>query len=138
MDGFDKTTLKDLREDISTALAEVERKHGIKLELKRITYDLDSFRGTLAGFIPGVNGDSVYESEWMKYHYKYGFNREDLGFKFRTPTGVFKVIGLKTANRKYPVICRRLDNEKIYKFAPSVVESHIRGVNREVQGDIKV
>ncbi|MCK9267232.1 MAG: hypothetical protein M0P14_00790 [Alkaliphilus sp.] len=115
---FNKEKVKILRIEITEALKEVERAHGVKFNLGVISFGETDFRTQLTCIMPGVNGDNIYEIEWHKFHSNYGLVKNDLGREFIPAPGAdtFKIVGIKRSNRKYPIIARNTRTNKLHKF----------------------
>lgn len=59
------------------------------------------------------------QTDWEANAVLYGFRPEDLGREFNLPgTGMVKIAGLKTRNRKYPIIVERVSDGARYKLTP--------------------
>jgi hypothetical protein len=123
--SFDKTNVKSIRTEIEEAIDAVAKKHGFVSSAGRITYT-DAKVGLRVEFaIPGCvgGGNTMLAVNWNEQCGKHGFAKSDLGKIFISGRGEkFKIVGLKPANRKYPVIAEKLANGKNFKFAPLQVK----------------
>ena len=114
-----KETLKAFRTDFKTAVAELEKKYGVVVDIGNILYSENSFTTKMTV----TNGTSAEDAEkaafdanvWAVAHY--GLNASDYGREFATPRGVFKLVGIKTKSRKNPFVVRDV-NGKQYVCAP--------------------
>lgn len=116
--------IKEIRVDVQNALDMVARTYGghIGFKVGGIRYDSNSFRITVNGFDKNA-GENVYEVEWGKYHALYGFAYDELGKTFSRDGDVYAIVGLKKANRKYPIIARKVSNGKEFKFTADTVRA---------------
>lgn len=79
------------------------------------------------------------ESLNLELSRKYGFTQNIVGMEFISPSsGLFRITGFKTRNRKYPILAIRVSDGSQYKFAPYQILSYIGGekiVNRNANLD---
>jgi hypothetical protein len=116
-----KTQLKAIRSDIAKALAEVEAKHGITLDLGSISYQDNSFHGKLSGSVVGDNGeDLAAKSNWEAKFRRYGLNKEWFGKSFKSGNDTFTISGLNSRASKRPVIATASNGDR-YSFPPAMV-----------------
>lgn len=74
--------------------------------------------------MPVVNGE-VKSREVLAFEREYslyGLEKTDLGKKFVTPEGEYKITGLNTRAHRMPVLATRLNDGKLYKFS----EEHVK------------
>jgi len=120
-----------LTDKIKKALQEIE-------ELENISI---SYSGTFSSVQMKLNmtitekvDSKKMDSMNLQLSRKYGFTQNIIGMEFVSPfSGLFKITGFKTRNRKYPIIGIRVIDGKQYKFTPKQVLSYIGGdkiVNR--------
>jgi len=118
---IEKTRLKDLRGDMDKALKSVGEKYGINFDVGRMVYSDDTIKVNVEGATTSGPGSTVIEKDFLKSCRMYGFQPTDLGRTFRTHNGVYCIKGIKTRNRKYPLIAERVLDGKSFKFAPDSV-----------------
>jgi hypothetical protein len=119
--SFSKENIKDIRNDIISALKKVEQKHGVLFNLGRITYYNTDFRASLQCHTNDDGAKSPIELEWNKLCHSYGFKGTDLHEKVNLNGEVHQIIGLKSRNRKYPIITKKMGNGKQYKWTSDSV-----------------
>ena len=105
--SFDKGNLKAVRSDIATALATVETKYGIKLDLGNISFSDKEFRGKINGSVTYVNKtfdtNIVVDADFVRSVARDRFLPAVLvGRKFRAAGRVFTLTGVKNTRPKYP------------------------------------
>jgi hypothetical protein len=100
---FDKTNLKNIRADINTALAAVESKYGIKLDIGNISFDSSTFNTKLSAVTTSVSAESgnveVVDAKWKRDFDRncvyLGFSKEDFGkeCKVGNRTETYTIVG---------------------------------------------
>lgn len=118
--SFDRTKIKSLRKEINSALEVVGQKHGLVFNLGSITFGQNSF-GCRLEVASSENGESVYAVAFKEKCAKYGLLPSELGKEFWSNGNRFKITGLKTRNRKYPILADRTGDGKGYKFSATQV-----------------
>lgn len=63
----------------------------------------------------------VEKAEFSMICRSYGLKPEHYGLVFRAGKDMFKVKGIKPANRKYPILADRVKDGKGFKFTPEQV-----------------
>lgn len=119
--SFTKQNIGHIRNDITSALKAVEKKHGVLFNVGRISYTDSDFRVTIQCHTNSSGAASPIELEWNKLCHLYGFIKEDLNKKVNLNGEVHKIIGLKARNRKYPIITVKISNGKQYKWPEASV-----------------
>lgn len=119
-----RNDLKEIREDINKALAEVGEKHGIQFEFNNIRFDSNSFRTTLKAYEVGENADddAAARVKFEKHAHKFGLNKSDFGSKFGFRGKTYKVCGIKPKARKYPVVAELESTGKRYAFPAETIK----------------
>lgn len=119
---MNKQKVKELREKIRAHLNELDL--GVNIELGNASFDETSCRIRLE--ISEIRGDGMtMDGDAQAYlslaHY-YDMNPEWLGKTFNTPwaDGEYTLLGMRTRNRKYPIIATR--NGKRYKLPTESVK----------------
>lgn len=122
---FTRPNIKEMRAEMDSALHDIGQKHGVTFQINGITFGTSDFRCRVDAIITGDSGDTVYSIEFKNKCWKYGFQKEDLGREFRSGDNRFKIVGLKTRNRKYPVIAENLQTGKLHKFTALAVKENL-------------
>ncbi len=122
---MDKDEIRKIRADIDATLKDIGEKHGLAFEVGRITYDDNGFKTRIEASVTGEIGESKIAIDFRNGCHKHGFAPEDLGRMFKNTNGTFKIVGLKPRNRKYPVIAKRLDTGRTYKFSALSVKMNM-------------
>ena len=127
MKNFNAGNLISLRKDIENSLKEVAEKYNITLQTGRCLYTSETFKIRLNGVIM-VEGKafSLEERDFKAQAPLYGLKSDDLDKVFTDDTGrIFKIIGLKTSSRKYPVLAVELNTGNKYKFSVKVIKIYL-------------
>jgi hypothetical protein len=125
MGQLTKTQLRAIREDIAKALATVEAKHSMKLNLGSIGFTANEFHGKLTGSVIGVNGvDEGKKIKWDFNASRFGLTPDMFGKKFILRNNTFTITELKPRSSRYPVIAEDV-NGKSYKFTAISVKHSI-------------
>ena len=122
---IDKTKMKQMRNDINTALTEISKKHGVHMELKNGRYGNNTFSFKLEGGVTNSDGFTVtVESETFKLNANlYGLSPENLFSTTIINGEQYEIVGLKTKNHKYPIITRNIKTGKTYKMPATIVKN---------------
>ena len=126
---FDKENIKELRNDIEGALGVVAAKHNITFTIGGVRYGSDTIKLSVSGSDNSTPGVDIYEKDFLKKCGQYGLTKENLGATFMSPQSgdLFKITGLKTRNRKYPILAERVGDGKGFKFNEDTVRDLLRG-----------
>jgi hypothetical protein len=103
---FNKTTLNQLRKSINVALSLVEEEHGIELHAGNISYAPNTCTVKVECKTLDEDGKPFdqFAADFAEYCGLFGFEAEDFGKTFQRNGKTFTISGLKTNNRKYPVL----------------------------------
>ena len=118
---FTKSNLGAVRTDINSALADVEAKYGIKLDIGSINYDGSTFTTKLKAYATGGDNSNAGKIDWDKNCFRFGLKKEDFGKTIKVNGETFTVSGIKPRSSKYPILATNSDG-KIYKFHYSVIK----------------
>ena len=129
---FDKTNLKEMRESINSALTQVSDAYNVELKIGRINYEPTGFSTKLE--VSLVVDGQVQTKEARDFGslaslYDCKF---PLGFEFSQGTKTYKVVGLKSRARKYPILCEDVNSDKRYNFKIDWVNKEYDSKNVEV------
>lgn len=130
--SINRSTVSQLLEEASEALAVVADRHGIVLERKHCTYSETEVPVAFKFVIPERAEDGTAidpkETEFRKYARRFGLEPDDYGKLFKTYNGVYRVSGIKPRGKKYPVLGEHVDSGRTFKFPASQV---VDGLKRE-------
>ena len=129
---INKTLLKSLRNDIDGVLETIGKKHNVVLKSGNCRYTESN--ATLKIEIQDIQNGVAVSKERAEYELladMYGLKKEWLDKTFRHMGDTYKVVGLKTRKRKFPVIVEN-DKGKRYGFDVETIK-----VNFEMAGKIK-
>ena len=117
-----------IRLQIDAALADLGEQHGISINAGNATYSDNTITFKLELQIEGFDPlkDAFEKScEW------FGLKPEDYGREFVKGVRLYKIVGLKPRNRKYPIICQDMKTGKHYKLPEADVQAAL-GVKQSV------
>ena len=119
--SFTKSEVGNIASEIQSAISGIATKHGIKLEVQKTKGD------ALSAWI-SIKAEVVIGAEDLKKDMFcdtcdiYGLEKDDYGKIFLSKGEPFKIVGIKIANRKYPIIAENM-NGTSYKFPPAFVRN---------------
>jgi len=116
---FTRKNLKEIRADIDEALVGVGEKYGIELSAKNASFTPNTCTFKLELGVVGSDGvTSSKEAESYKVNAGlFGLDPNWLGETFTANGKTFKVIGLNTRAKKYPVVVQEVGSDGRYKFS---------------------
>ncbi len=123
---FTHKNIDSIKNDMVDSLKSVEEKHNILFNVGRITFNNDNFRCTFKCLSNEEKVSSVLEIEWNAFYHLYGFEKDDIYTELRLNDNVHQIIGLKTRNRKYPVITKNLLTNKQFKWTAEKVLNEVK------------
>lgn len=107
---FTRLNIQWTRKEMEAVFAAIEEEHGIKLSIGTMSFDTDRFTCRVEGVVikSGMEGKSVREikgkDDFLNNCFMYGMEKTDLG-QTKVIKGVeYKLIGLNTRSKKYPLI----------------------------------
>lgn len=121
---INKTTLANFRNDFDAAVKELEAKYNVSMSLGNIKYGDDNFYGKVTVINKDETTGEKIDLEAQSFTSMatlYGLKASDLGRTFVAQGQTFKITGLKTRNRKLPIIAS--SNGRSYKFPADRVVS---------------
>lgn len=125
---FDKQNLKTLREDITNALAQVEKKHGIRLSLGNIRFNANTFGAkleamTIDASAPQVEGNVKWQKQFKQNAVFYGLSPDDLGKEFEYAGSKFTIAGAMSGKaRGQEIIVKKDGSDKFQRMDAEVVK----------------
>lgn len=106
-------TLNQFRQDFEQAVSALEAKYQIKMDLGRITYDEQGFRGKLTAVANSQDeSNSIMELNFKNNAEQYGLKANDLGKSFMSKGRSLKIVGLNPRARRFPIIAEDLVGNK--------------------------
>ena len=129
INNFDRSSLAEMREAINNRLSFLELDYNIKIKLANISFSDKHFTAKLECnlVIDGEVKEGI-ANDFEEYKELWGL-KFPLGFSFHDGNSIYKVVGLKTKNRKYPIICESLGNGKRYKLTRNFVNVKYEEIN---------
>ena len=122
MKTFERSNLKDLREDMVAALQAVALKHGVQFTPKGCSFSTTAatFRIEAAVINDGGVAETKERQDFSRYASIYGLKPEWLDQSFRHGSDTYTIIGLATRKSKAPVLARN-QAFRTYGFPTNVV-----------------
>lgn len=118
--NFNKSNLKTLRVDITAALDEVAKKHGIDLSIGNISFSANEFTTKLTAK-GSDNKTENAEMDFQRGAIRIGIKSEAYGKHFTLGGDTFKLVGINTRAKKYPLLGINGANGKTYKLPVSML-----------------
>ena len=110
-----------LQKAIERALVEVGKTHGVTFGKVACSYDKVSAYLKVVATEEGCQ--TLEERNFIAYAYQYGLSFQDLGRKFRNSKGqIFKITGLSTGSRQYPILAEEIETGKTWKFTAKNID----------------
>ncbi len=109
---------RDIDADIKAAVASVESKWGVDINVGGGTYNADSFTTKLKVSLSGVD---MAKKEWDRYAFRFGLKDEQYGTIFHHGGESFTVAGIRPKARKHPIIGTNARGTR-YVFPASVLK----------------
>lgn len=122
--NFNKQTLKIMRQDIDSALEAVAKKHGVSFKLGNIRYTGSDFRTKLECFA-GDASDAAQQA-FERDAWRVGVKKTAFGQTFTQGNITYKITGINTRAKKYPIKAESMNRGKRYKFPVSSLPANLR------------
>jgi len=117
---FNRGNLGAIQEKMVEKLKEIENELGIKFESQGCSFgDIEAtfkIKGIIAGTDPG-------KDKFEKYCNLYGLEKSDFGKTFSERGKEYKITGILTSSRKYPIEVVRLSDGQKMKYTVSGVKT---------------
>ena len=126
--NFNKSNLKTIRADIDTALAAVEKKHGVSFKLGNIRYTDNDFRGKLECFSASDSGGNAVNVDKQKFESKsflVGVKKTAFGKTFTSGRKTYTICGINTRAHQYPIQANSAQGRR-YKFSVDALPANLR------------
>lgn len=120
--AFEQTSVKELSEKLTAAVAAICEEHGLSVEVEGGRFDTESYK---CGYVIRVSPENATEgdrAEFATHAHLFSLSADDFGRRFTSNKKTFALVGFKPQNRKYPVIGRD-DGGARRKFPAAVLES---------------
>ncbi len=118
MKEFNSQNLTSLRNDLSKALVEVEKQHGIKLEIGTISYTKISCSIRISSrIVPPENTKSVkeleYEEDFNNLKSFYGLKERKIGDVCVIKGERLTLLGIARSRKKYPISFKKSNGSNV-------------------------
>lgn len=112
---IDKDFCRRLRDELDSALSGLGEKLGVKFRAGNMTYTDANVTVKLEACLINASGEiETREAQaWKQFAKYYGVPEDALGKTYVLRGEVFKVTGLATKSRKYPVLVERADGARM-------------------------
>jgi len=117
---FDRTICRAVAEKITEALGPITEEMGLVVEYKSGSFSDTSFkmRIELATISEDGEANTQERTDFLRYAEIYGLSPDDYGREFTNHKGnTFKICGLASRSRKYPVLATKIGSDDVYKFS---------------------
>ncbi len=129
---IDRKFLKDFTAYAVGVLGEEASKHGMTISYKGGSFARDGSLATIKFEMLAPNASGEIESpeakDFKRYAKQYGFEPEDLGSEFTHRGEKFRITGLKTRRRRFPISAERIKDGRGFKFPVEAVKGDGRPV----------
>jgi hypothetical protein len=124
MERFDKPTLRSLRPELETALADVCAKHGITARIGNASFTELECKFQLILELEGVDEakSTSRQADFERYATLYGLEPTDFGKNFLVNGVLYSITGISPNRPKFPVDGVRHDGRK-FKFPALTVKA---------------
>ena len=104
--------------------SEIEKSFNIKISFGSAKYDCNGGAKYTVEVSPVVNGRTISKEaiEFQTYCQLYGLEKSDMGKTFFNNGETFKITGLSSRSRKFPIFAERIKDGKEFKFTPESVK----------------
>ena len=125
IEQFSPANLDQVRAEMVKAMAEVEKKFGIKVGLGKITYTGNEFSMKVTSMVVNDNTQAAAEdnvdpkwvSNFMRNYFAFGLSREDLGRKLNYNGKTYTLVGARSANARLPLVVREIGSGILRTFS---------------------
>lgn len=126
---LDKMEFDQVRVDITDALKEVGAKYGLSFRATNISYTSTNATIKLEASCLTPSGEVIFKEaeDFKKMAELYGLKPEDLGKTFEYIDGInYQIVGLKPKSRRYPILCKNLQNLKLVRLNLSFLKDSLK------------
>lgn len=119
---LDRKTIKSIRADLDTAFATIEQKYGVEFSLGAIRFSDTDFRSTLRCKSADSDADrKIFERNALRV----GLKKTSFGKTFKYVGRDYRVVGVNTRAKKYPVQVEDVATGGRYKMGLDCLPSHL-------------
>ena len=130
IEQFSPANLDQVRAEMVKAMAEVEKKFGIKVGLGKITYTGEEFSMKVTSMVVNSKNESVvadnvdpkWVSNFMRNYLSFGLRREDLGRSLKYDGKTYTLVGARSANARLPLVVREAGTGILRTFSTSLAQ----------------
>ena len=120
---FTRAKVKTIRTEIDKALAAVAAKHGVEFSLGTIRFSDTDLRGTLKCVSADKDaGRKMFERD----AFRVGVKKDAYGKTFTSNGKTFRITGINTRAKKYPICAETVNRGDKYKFPVRSLPSNLR------------
>ena len=119
-----KDLLRDIREDIATALKSVGEKHGVMITPRNASFTPQTATMKIEIAVIGDGGvvENKDRTNYTLYCGSYGLKPEWLDKTFVSGTTAYQIVGLAVRRSKNPVVVNRVSDGKTFIFPDHLVK----------------
>lgn len=120
---MNQANMKIFRLNFKNAVKDIEKLHGISIDLGNITFFENTLRTKLEVTNIDSTLDNIEQAKFASRCTRYGFTENDYNRTVNIGRNSYKLVGFKPANRKYPCI---VENHKgRYKMTKLQVSNNL-------------
>lgn len=124
IEKFSPTNLDEIRAEMKKAMAEVEKKFGIKVGLGKITFTENEFTAKMTAMVVNErtqaasdsNVDPKWVSDFMRNHIIFGLSKDDLGREVTYKGMKLKLVGSR-CRANLPLVVREVTTGSLKTFS---------------------
>jgi hypothetical protein len=128
--------ISTLQEKIKSAIEQIAKEENVKIEFGTISFNVSQYRTTMT--VTTLEKNEKIDSVQAAICRSLGFTQNVIDMTFKSSSGDFKIVDIKTKNRKYPVIAENVRTGKRYKWTTDQIKRLIGGdkiINRNANLD---
>jgi hypothetical protein len=130
LEEFDNMTVRNIQNEINIVLMQIGELYGINLELSRIKYNKQGFKGYIeAQTVTGENHgggriDNVkrYQDDFLRNHQLYGMEKAHLGQNIVIGGKHYTFAGLKSRATKHKFVCKN-GKGRLFRFNTATIKN---------------
>lgn len=133
---INEAKITEIQNQLKEAIKKIEQENNVTINFGSISYNSAYYTSNMKVITneKSERVSGVFESICKKL----GFSQNIIGMQFENKGSIYKIVDIKTRNRKYPVIAESMSNGKMYKYSVTHVKSLIGGdkiINRNANLD---
>jgi hypothetical protein len=114
-----KQRIDYLGNELNELLEQFALKHNLTLQKAAFTYSQNMFRRKIE-FQTGT-AEEVGKRHWDTHSWKFGLKAHHFNMEFIYGGDTYKIIDIAHRSKKYPVLAKNLNTQKVFKFATYVI-----------------